>query len=205
MIKTISMVLMALFTLSLMAGDPAAGKAFWATCTACHGPNGEGMKAMNSPAIAGQETWYLERQLKNFKTRVRGGNPKDVFGMQMQPMSMTLPTDKAIADVSAYANSLKPIKPKSELGGNAATGKALYMVCATCHGQDGKGMKAQNSPNLTIQQDWYIYRQLKNFKEGIRGTNPKDVHGMAMRPMAMTLANDQAMKDVVAYIMTLVK
>ena len=86
--------------------------------------------------------------------------------------------------------------------GDAARGKPLYQVCVACHGAKGEGNKALNAPRLAGQEDWYIVRQLKNFKEGIRGTNPKDIYGMQMRPMAMTLANDQAMEDVAAYIVT---
>lgn len=190
---------------ALLAGDPAAGKKLYAVCATCHGQNGEGMKAMNGPAIAGQEEWYLIRQLKYYKEGIRGGDAKDVFGMQMRPMAMTLANDKAIADVSAYINSLKPIKPKNNLGGNAAKGKALYTVCATCHGQKGEGMESMGGPKVYIQQDWYLERQLKNFKSGVRGTNPKDTFGMQMRPMAMTLADDQAIKDVIAYMLTLHK
>lgn len=87
--------------------------------------------------------------------------------------------------------------------GDAAKGKALYGTCAACHGQNGEGMEALNAPKLAGQQDWYLLRQLQNFKAGIRGTNPKDTYGMQMAPMAQTLANDAAMADVVAYIKTL--
>ena len=47
--------------------------------------------------------------------------------------------------------------------------------------------------------------QLKKFKEGIRGAHPKDITGMQMRPMAMILPDEQAMKDVIAYIQTIAK
>ena len=50
------------------AGDAAKGKGAYAVCLACHGADGMGNKALNAPQIAGQSTWYLERQLKNFKT-----------------------------------------------------------------------------------------------------------------------------------------
>jgi cytochrome c oxidase subunit 2 len=46
-------------------------------------------------------------------------------------------------------------------------------------------------------------RQLQNFKNGVRGNNPKDTYGMQMAPMAQTLADDQAMADVAAYIKSL--
>ena len=89
--------------------------------------------------------------------------------------------------------------------GDAAKGQAFYAVCATCHGADGKGLESFNSPNLTGLQEWYIVRQLKNFRAGLRGVDSKDTYGMQMRPMALTLANDQAVEDVAAYITTLGK
>ena len=49
------------------AGDATKGKAAYAVCAACHGANGMGNKALNAPRIAGQEPWYLERQLNNYK------------------------------------------------------------------------------------------------------------------------------------------
>ena len=88
------------------AGDAAKGKTLYAVCGSCHGPNGEGMEALNAPRLAGQESWYTIRQLQNFKTGVRGTNPKDTFGMQMAPMAMTLANDQAIEDVAAYIESL---------------------------------------------------------------------------------------------------
>jgi cytochrome c oxidase subunit 2 len=64
-------------------------------------------------------------------------------------------------------------------------------------------VEAMNGPRLTGQYDWYLIRQLQNFKAGIRGSDPKDNYGAQMRPMTMTLADEQQVKDVVAYIQTL--
>ena len=130
------------------AGNPEKGKALYAVCVACHGTDGAGNKALNSPRIAGQEIWYLERQLKNFKTGVRGANSKDVYGMQMRPMAMTLPNDQAIADVAAYVNGLKAKPPVAKIKGDTSAGKAAYMICQTCHGAKGEGNKALNAPKL---------------------------------------------------------
>jgi len=186
------------------AGDAAKGKAAYAVCAACHGANGMGNKALNAPQIAGQEPWYLERQLNNFKGGIRGANPKDTYGMQMRPMALTLANDQAVSDMAAFLSSM-PVSKSSEstVKGDATAGKASYMICQTCHGPKGGGNKALNSPNLTGLQDWYIVRQLKNFKAGIRGTKSGDLFGMQMRPMAMTLANDAAINNVAAYIATL--
>ena len=93
----------------------------------------------------------------------------------------------------------------SHAAGNAEAGAAQAATCAACHGQKGEGNLAMNAPAIAGQEDWYLLRQLKAFKSGIRGTHPKDVYGTQMRPMAMMLADEQAMKDVIAYIMTLKK
>jgi cytochrome c oxidase subunit 2 len=50
--------------------------------------------------------------------------------------------------------------------------------------------------------DWYLVTQLKNFKQGIRGAHPKDPYGPQMVSMAAILPDDQAAKDLVAYINT---
>ena len=62
----------------------SAGKAAYQTCSMCHGNDGEGNAALNAPALAGQEAWYLKRQLQKFKDGVRGTHPDDVYGMQMR-------------------------------------------------------------------------------------------------------------------------
>ena len=185
------------------AGDATKGKAAYAVCAACHGANGMGNKALNSPQIAGQEPWYLERQLKNFKGGLRGANAKDPYGMQMRPMALTLANDEAVSDMAAYISSMPVSKPTEiTVKGDVKAGKASYTICQTCHGPNGGGNRALNSPKLTGLQDWYIVRQLKNFKAGIRGTKSGDLFGMQMRPMAMTLANDEAINNVAAYIAT---
>ncbi len=51
----------------LAAGDAAKGKALYGICSACHGVNAEGTPALNAPANAGQDPWYMTRQLKNFR------------------------------------------------------------------------------------------------------------------------------------------
>ena len=85
----------------------------------------------------------------------------------------------------------------------ATAGKPGYAVCATCHGAQGEGNVALNAPKLSGQGDWYLKRQLNNFKNGARGSNDKDVFGKTMAPMAATLADDAAIENVVAYLKTL--
>ncbi len=172
-------------------------------CATCHGGNGEGMALSLAPAIAGLELWSVEAQLRKFREGARGVHPDDVAGMRMRPMSTWLKTDEDLVAVANYVASLPPTTPESTLDGDAERGKTLYVLCQTCHGAKGEGMQPLNAPKLTNHTDWYMLTQIQNFKTGVRGTNPKDATGALMRPMAMSLADDQAMKDVIAYIMTL--
>jgi len=87
--------------------------------------------------------------------------------------------------------------------GDAAAGESFYTICAGCHGADGMGLEATNAPRLQGQHDWYLIKQIENYQAGIRGSHKDDVMGATMRAMAGTLPNEQAIKDVVAYIGTL--
>lgn len=86
--------------------------------------------------------------------------------------------------------------------GDAVAGRGLYALCATCHGQQGEGNPALNAPKIAGQSAWYLKRQIMNFKDGRRGTDPKDVFGQQMAPMAATLVDENAVDNVIAYIQT---
>ena len=91
----------------------------------------------------------------------------------------------------------------SDFDGNADRGEALYGVCSGCHGVNGEGNAGIKSPRLAGQFEWYLVSQLQNFKSGVRGSVEGDTGGAIMAPMAQILKDDQAIEDVVAYIMTL--
>jgi cytochrome c553 len=179
------------------------GKNLYGVCASCHGADGGGNKALNAPRISGQKAWYIARQLNYFKSGIRGSHEKDIYGQLMRPMSMTLSNDQMVADVSAYVSTLKSPASLPTIKGDATAGKASYAICASCHGANGEGNKALNAPAVAGQNDWYIVRQLYNFKNGIRGADPKDSYGQQMRPMAMTLPDDKAINNIAAYISTL--
>jgi cytochrome c oxidase subunit II len=92
---------------------------------------------------------------------------------------------------------------RARVAGDPVAGKPVYAVCAACHGQQAEGNPALNAPKLSGQGDWYLKRQLKNFKSGARGADDKDVFGKIMAPMTATLGDDAAIDNVVAYIRTL--
>ena len=194
----------AIAPLAAAAEENVRGRELYALCQQCHGQAGGGNPMALAPAIAGLPVYYVENQLKGFKAGYRGQQFHDIGGMRMRPMARWLKTDEDVKAAAAYVASLPVVKPSPTLtGGDPTKGQALYAVCAACHGPDGAGNQLLNSPALNHASDWYLLTQLKNFKAGIRGTNPEDTIGKTMQPMSMTLADEQAMKDVIAYIMTL--
>ncbi len=185
------------------AGDPAAGKALYAVCGACHGAQGEGNPALNAPKLAGQGDWYLKRQLAHYKQGARGTHEKDVFGKVMAPMAATLADGVAINNVAAYIKTLPDTPVPATVKGNAKNGQQRYLTCGACHGPDGRGIEAMNAPRLKGMSDWYLVTQLKNFRDGIRGAHPQDMYGSQMALMAAMFTDDQLISDLVAYIGTL--
>jgi cytochrome c553 len=189
-----------------LAQDAARGEQLFALCAQCHGDDGAGSSETLAPAIAGLPAWFVTGQLQKFRSGGRGTHYDDISGMRMRPMSMWLRSDEDVANVAAYVTSLPKVQAARTLtGGNAEAGKQRYLPCTACHGANGEGNQALNAPPLAGGSDWYQLTSLQKFKSGVRGTNPKDTTGMLMRPMSMTLADDQAMLDVIAYIATLAK
>lgn len=53
------------------------------------------------------------------------------------------------------------------IAADAGAGKAKAAVCAACHGASGVSMNPA-WPNLAGQQDQYLIKQMKAFKDGTR-------------------------------------
>ncbi len=190
-------------TTGAVAGNASVGAAQYAVCAACHGQQGEGLQALNAPKIAGQEPWYIKRQLQNYKAGVRGTHEDDIFGRQMAPMAATLANDAAINNVIAHIQTFPDNPPPATVDGDVANGAKLYGVCAYCHGSDAQGIQAINAPRMQGMTDWYLASQLKNFRAGIRGEHPQDFYGKQMGFMGRTLQDDKSINDLVAYINSL--
>lgn len=92
--------------ITLTGGDVARGQALYQPCAVCHGINGEGNQALNAPALAGQNDWYLVDQLVNFKEGYRGYDSRDLYGSQMRMMGQTVPDREAMHDIVTYINTL---------------------------------------------------------------------------------------------------
>jgi cytochrome c553 len=201
-------------TNALSQGDPIKGKSLYGTCVACHGQSAEGMLATNSPNLSGMRDSYLIAQIQKFRSGLRGAKPEDAYGAQMAEMAKILPDEQAILDVVAYIGTLKSSQlPRTENDGDPAQGEKIYfeLGCLGCHGRKGQGFKGTgdygqrpqyDAPRLAGQHDWYLIRQLQNFKAGVRGYTG-DKAGLLMRSEMVEFDKLQMIKDVAAYIGTL--
>ena len=171
-------------------------------CTVCHGVQMMGNPIIRAPRLSGMDSWYVENQLRSFKKGWRGSHEGDLSSMEMRPMAAAL-KDEKIKEVAAFVAATRSDPPARTIEGNVENGQRLYGTCAACHGIRAEGNIALGSPALTGLNDWYLVKQLRNFKDGTRGGRPGDTYGMQMRSSAGLLADDQAIHDVVAYISTL--
>ena len=70
----------------------------------------------------------------------------------------------------------------------AAAGPASLAACAACHGAGLQGDTTFLAPNLSVLSVWYMERQLRNYKRGLRAPpGTPHVPGLQMQPMAAVL------------------
>ena len=208
------------------SGEAVPTEDLYEVCAFCHGPQGEGSERLDAPALAGMEAWYIERQLHNFRDRTRGMHPEDLTGLQMSIVSGMTRNNATIRALAEYIAGMEPGAGLEMLNGepvttgrpyiwhsdyadftspepgDAARGAQAYVTCGVCHGPAGEGNEALAAPKLTDIQDWYQARQLRYFKDGIRGRGAGDIYGAQMAAMSTTLT-DQTIADLIAYIDTL--
>lgn len=83
-----------------------------------------------------------------------------------------------------------------------ASGTPDLSICVVCHGMSGEGNELLNAPGLANLEEWYIERQLRNYRDGLRGIDPNDREGIQMRLIAESLRDEsisQYARAVAAY------
>jgi cytochrome c553 len=144
------------------SGDATAGSAKAATCTACHGLNGNSITP-EWPVLAGQNAVYLKDQIAAFRDGRR-------TNLLMQPMVQDL-TDGDIADLAAFFSLQTPAGSESDPS-YWESGANLYRAgdiargipaCAACHGPVGRGNPAAGYPVLQAQHSVYTVKQLGDY------------------------------------------
>lgn len=184
-------------------GGSAVSRMFNGACATCHGPNASGLASEFAPKLSGQEDWYLIRQMRNFANGLRGGHEGERWATQM--LSYFQDANPAqVEDFAALISDLEDTPSATTIKGDVARGQQLYTTsCTACHGADAMGNIALNAPRLAGMSDWYTVIQLKKFRYDYRGDHPEDTLGAQMAAFAKMLPDDQALKDVTAYINTL--
>ena len=82
----------------------------------------------------------------------------------------------------------------------ASAAQISFDSAAICHGDNAAGNEAVGAPSIAGMPNWYLEAQLKQFRDGNRGTHIDDIMGMRMRPMALTLTREGDVEAVSAYI-----
>jgi len=125
-----------------LAKDPQAmaiGERLFANnCAQCHGADARGSKGF--PNLTDND-WLHGGTHDKIKETITGGRVGN-----MPPMAAAVGTPEDVKNVAQYVLSLSG-SPHNEVA--AQLGKAKFVVCAACHGPDGKGMQAVGSANLT--------------------------------------------------------
>ena len=177
------------------AGTVEAGQAKSATCMACHGMDGNSANP-EWPALAGQHSSYIIKQLKHFKA----GERQNVL---MSPMAMIL-TDQDMEDLAAYFSSQTRQPTDETEPSKLKLGQNIYRAgitskgvpsCAGCHGPSGHGIAGAAFPMIGGQHATYAALQLRNYKSGARTTDPNSM----MRTITSRLT-DEEIDAVASYL-----
>ena len=113
---------------------------FMNNCAQCHGSDGGGSKGFPNLTQA-DPAWLGERSAAHIVQTVNEGRT----GL-MPPLAAAIGGEAEMSEVAHYVLSLSG-SPHNEI--KAFGGKSKFVVCAACHGMDGKGNKALGAPNLT--------------------------------------------------------
>ncbi|MEZ0210953.1 MAG: cytochrome-c oxidase, cbb3-type subunit III [Methylophilus sp.] len=111
---------------------------FLNNCAACHGSDAKGSRGFPNLTDA---DWLYGGNPERIKETITAGR----IGM-MPPMAAAVGNEEDVKNVANYVLSLSGSIHDS---GRANAGKDKFVVCAACHGPEGKGNQMIGAPNLT--------------------------------------------------------
>ncbi|MDZ4098656.1 MAG: cytochrome-c oxidase, cbb3-type subunit III [Methylophilaceae bacterium] len=114
------------------------GRLFQNNCAQCHASDARG--SIGFPNLADND-WLYGGAPENIKTTLINGRN----GM-MPPMAAMVGNEEDVKNVAHYVLSLSNSQHDAQ---RAALGQEKFMMCAACHGADGKGNPMMGAPNLT--------------------------------------------------------
>jgi len=137
---------------------------FLVQCSACHGITGDGINGK----AADLAVWGSEEGIYN---AIINGSKGLEYPMGEMPAGMA-DEDGAKAIAAYIAKEISGIK-KTKNENLVASGKELFAACASCHGEDGKGMEGM-SPDLSkYGTASFVEDVLQRGKKGAIGAMPK--------------------------------
>ncbi|MBS0438253.1 MAG: cytochrome-c oxidase, cbb3-type subunit III [Proteobacteria bacterium] len=149
------------YSIEQLAGDREAlamGEVlFRDNCAACHGRDAHGNMLLGAPNLADNDWLY-------------GGDGKAILTSILDGRHGAMPAwgpqfgDAGVANLANYVLSLSGAPHDAT---KAIAGKALFTVCAACHGPEGKGNPALGAPNLT-DTIWLYGGDLESVETSIR-------------------------------------
>ena len=178
----------------------AKGKAKFATCSACHGAEGEG-KVGQGPAL-NSDTFLAAASDEFLFNTIKHGRA----GTTMVPWGGSM-SDEDIEGIVAYIRSMNGVDAaelnESELKGDPTAGQKIYAdICSACHGRTGAGY--QETANGTgIGRAAFLGSVTNGFmrhlvKHGKSQTKMRPFDEKA--PTAVANLDDQQIEDVIAYL-----
>ncbi len=83
------------------------GKQLYSGCGACHGADGRGNQQFAAPNLVTQDSWYLIKQLNNYRNNIRGTQDRDIPGRQMRSAVSGLESEQDLIDVVSFIQSMQ--------------------------------------------------------------------------------------------------
>jgi cytochrome c553 len=193
--------------LSGFVTDPAHADGtvlFSENCAACHGDHGEGNPELRAPVIAGLDKTYLGRQVEHFLNGMRPVPADNTAAAGMVEVLRGLDAAN-IEAITAYVAGLPAPVLNEPTSAMTFRMRGLFSGCMSCHQAQGEGNATLSTPRIAHQYGWYLKEQLLAFRSGKRGNDPADKYGKQMRTMALDVASDADIDQLVAYIQKLGK
>jgi cytochrome c553 len=134
-------------------------------CASCHGRNAQGDPKTVTPALAGQVSSYLIKQLADM-----GDADRVVAEMHRLMARPDLGAPQALRDLATYLGGLPRLRtPETGDGRRLVVGERIYRrVCRDCHGASGQGDFPKMIPALRGQHFSYLRMQTRQMALGHR-------------------------------------
>ena len=148
-------------------------------CFLCHGATGDSSSPLY-PKLAGQNSEYMLKQLRNFKRGERESSDMrkvvaDMDENDMQSVAFFFSRQQPSRGNSAYAE-MRALGEKLFSQGDPARG---LKPCRECHGDNGAG--SATLPRIAGQHTLYIETQLTLFEERKRTNDNAQMQDVAKR------------------------